>query len=424
MTKTFLLVLFFFSTKTIFSQLIPDIIIKDVNIIPLTKDTIILKKSVAIFNGKVLEINDFKKIKKNEQTKVVDGTNKYVMPGLTEMHIHLPNALKMDTFLSNLVAAGVTHVRAMYSDSPILEQRKLIESKTIKPKVYYPYLLTKNTSVRTEKQIDSLFTIVKRDKLDFVKLYSIQHRTDFNDTIFDRIMASADKKGLIVCGHYPSKISLDKVLRSGFKSIEHLAGYVDLPDNRVEKAMDLTKQYNVFNCPTLDWDVMAYDLPFPNDYHNRLIMANAPKHYIDSWDTSLASTIKSIGTEKIEKDKAAYLPTFEKKKRLLKLLNKNNTLLILGGESENIYQLEGFNMYEEMAHWQSAGISNFEILKAATINPAKFFNEDKTRGTIEPGKDANLVLLSENPLSDIKNIKTIYTTIMNGKVYLKSELLK
>ncbi len=424
MTKIIFLAALLFSTQTFFSQIVADLIIKDVNIIPLTKDTLIVKKSVAIFNGKILEINDFKKIKKNDQTKIVEGANKYVMPSLTEMHIHLPNPSKMDTFLNNLVAAGVTHVRAMYSDQAILDQRKLIESKTIKPKVYYPYLLTTNTNVRTEKQIDSLFTVVKKDKLDFVKLYSIQHRNDFNDTIFDRIMASADKKGLIVCGHYPSKISLDKVLRSGFKSIEHLAGYVDLPENRIEKAMDLTKQYNVYNCPTLDWDVMAYDLPYPNDYHNRLIMANAPKHYIDAWDANLASTIKRIGAEKIEKDKTAYLPTFEKKKRLLKLLNKNNTLLILGGESENLFQLEGFNMYEEMAHWQVAGISNYEILKAAIVNPAKFFNEDKMRGTMELGKEANLVLLNENPLADIKNIKTIYTTIMNGKVYLKSELVK
>ncbi len=411
-------------SQPLFGQAFPEIIIKDVNIIPVTKDTVLLKKSVAILNGKIVDINEFQKLKKNSKTKIINGADQFLMPGLTEMHIHLPDPEKLDTFLTTMVAAGVTHVRVMFSPSPIAEQRKLIATKTIKPRVYYPYLLTKNNPARSEKQMDSLFSKIIEDKYDFAKLYDFQYRTDFNDTVFDRLMSAANKNNVIVCGHYPANVRLSKVLNSGFKSIEHLGGYTSIPEDKIELAMELTKKNGVYNCPTLDWDVMSYDLPFPDGYHKRLIMDNAPKHYIDTWNSGLEDVFKRVGKEKIASDKNAYMPTFDKKLRLLKRLNETGNLLILGGENGNLFQLEGFNMFEEMVIWSKAGISNFDILKASVYNPAKFFNEEQVRGTVEKGKEASLIILNKNPLLNIENIKTIHTTIINGNIFYKADLLK
>ena len=126
MKKTNILFILITFSYTLFSQNAPDLVIKNINIIPITKDTILLNKSVAISNGKITAITDFKKIKINSSTTIIDGTGKYLLPGLTEMHIHLPNPNRMDTFLTTIVSAGVTHVRAMYSDYPISEQRNII----------------------------------------------------------------------------------------------------------------------------------------------------------------------------------------------------------------------------------------------------------------------------------------------------------
>lgn len=424
MKKLLILFLSFQISQTVLGQKNADLIIKDVNVISMTSDTVIKNKSIAILKGKIIDINDFAKLKKNTSTKIIDGTNKYVMPGLTEMHIHLPSSNKLDTFLTTIVAAGITHLRVMHSDENIAEQRKLITPIVIKPKIYFPYELTTKTTIKSEQQIDSLFKSIKKDKYDFIKFYSINWRKDFSDTLFDRIMKVANQNQMIVCGHYPGKVNLDKVIASGFKSIEHLGGYVGLPEDKIESAIQLTKKYNLYNCPTLDWDVMAYDLPFPDKYDQRLVFYNAPKHYITNWNKGLEEMIKRNGIEKITKGRDDYLPTFNKKMRILKRLNETGNLLILGGESENLFQLEGFNMYEEMANWSVAGISNYDILKASIVNPAKFFNEEKIRGSIEIGKDADLILLENNPLEDIKNIKTIYTTIIKGEVYHKSDLIK
>jgi len=77
-----------------------------------------------------------------------------------------------------------------------------------------------------------------------------------------------------------------------------------------------------------------------------------------------------------------------------------------------------------MLNWSKVGIDNFTILKSATVNPSLFFKEQDKWGTIEKGKDADLILLIKNPLEDITNIRTIVTTVLKGKVYKKVDLLK
>ncbi len=406
------------------AQTKPTLIIKDVSIIPMTENKVIAKKSIAITNGIITDINDFSKLVKDKNTQVIDGTNQFVMPSLTEMHSHLTEKERLDTIFTSYIAAGVTRIRVMFSEEPILKIKDVIATKALKPKIYYPFLLTKELGISSQNQFDSLFIKIKADNYDFVKLYSLQIRSNFSDTIFDRIMLSANKYNVIVCGHYPNNVRLSKVLASGFKSIEHLGGYISVPEEKMELAIELTKKYKVYNCPTLDWDVIGYDLPYPDGYAKRLIYDIAPKHYITQWDKAMQQTTVKLGAEKIMKDRLEYMPTFTKKQVILKRLNDSGSLLLLGGEAGNLYQLEGFNLYEEMINWQNAGISNYDILKATTLNAATFFNEQSKWGTLEIGKEAHLIMLSLNPLLDIKNIKSLTKIIINDTVYSKKKLLE
>src|SRR3989344_9392877 len=122
--------------------------------------------------------------------------------------------------------------------------------------------------------------------------------------------------------------------------------------------------------------------------------------------------ITETGQEKILPTKEKYLPSFKNKENILKALYENNCLLIVGSDPGGVFQMEGFNMYEEMVNWSKAGIDNYTILKSATVNPALFFNEQDKWGTVETGKDADLILLIKNPLEDITNIRTVVTTIL------------
>ena len=85
--------------------------------------------------------------------------------------------------------------------------------------------------------------------------------------------------------------------------------------------------------------------------------------------------------------------------------------------------MAGFNVHEEMLLWAKAGISNYQILLAATIVPAQFFRQDKKWGSIEIGKDGDVIILEKNPSENILNIGTVETTICNGNVYAKKVVL-
>ncbi|MCC9019493.1 amidohydrolase family protein [Flavobacterium lipolyticum] len=397
-----------------------EFIIKDINLLPMTNLDIINNKSVLIQNGKIVQIDDFKNLPKIRKIKVIQGKGKYLMPGLTEMHSHLPVESKVDTLLIENIAAGVTRLRIMNTKTPQLQLKERLKHSpnTITPKLYYSHIITRDVKYN-EIQFDSLMAEIKKNDINFIKLFSIA-----NETVFDNLMASANKNNVIVCGHYPSGIKIDKVLNSGFKSIEHLAGYDKIKDeNELNNAIKLTQERKVFNCPTLDWDLMAYDLQYPNEYKNRLTYSNLPTKYLKKWETQYSQAIEKAGLEKVLLNKEKYLPTFAYKQEIVRKLHKNNCLLLLGSDPGNSFQMNGFNMFEEMYNWSKAGIDNLTILKSATITPAIFFNEDRIWGTIEIGKSADLIVLEKNPLEDIKNITTVEMTIKEGEIYLKKELL-
>ena len=169
---------------------------------------------------------------------------------------------------------------------------------------------------------------------------------------------------------------------------------------------------------------MAADLQFPDDYKKRLVFNVANKKTLDNWETEyLQAVVESKGAENVIKNKNNYMPRFKKQQKIVKMLNDSNGNLLLGSDPGSYFQMAGFNLHQEMLDWSDAGIDNFSILKAATVNAASFFNESKIWGTIAKGFDADLIILDKNPLENITNITSVETTITNGKIYNKSNIL-
>ncbi len=410
----------------IFSQ---DIIIKDINIIPMTSDTVLAQQSVLMENGKIKEIGVYTKLKKDKNTKVIDGEGKYLMPGLADMHVHLPEEDKIEKLLLSDIAAGVTQIRVMNSSVAQLELRKKLNDNKyfIRPNIHYSHLI-KGDEAFSEYRADSLMQQIESSDIDFIKLLSLS-----DEATFDNLMRTANKHNIIVCGHFPVYqkegqpvvIDMEKVIESNFKSIEHLGGYIWLQDEeKLENALELTKENNIYNCPTLDWDVMAYDLQYPNEYKNRLTYQCLPRGITKDWEVNyLRALNKAGGKEKIIESRDKYKPRFGLKLKILKRLYEKDCLLLIGGDAGNDFQADGFNVYEEMMNWKNAGIDNYTILKSAIVTPSYFFNHQSSWGTIEAGKNAEMIILAKNPLEDIKNITTIEATIVGEKIYNNKELI-
>lgn len=403
------------------SQVTDEIIIKDATIISMTGNTAPQIKSLFIKGGKIVQIDDYLKLKHKKAATIIDAKGKYVMPGMADMHVHLPAASKIDTLLLTNLAAGITHIRVMNNEESQLETKaRLAKNKnTASPKLHYSFLVTKDMKY-TAKQFDSLVKDVKQKGYDFIKLFSIA-----DEAAFSNLMTSANKNKITVCGHFPSSVSIDKVINSGFKSIEHLGGYDKIKDStQLNAAIKLSKEKGMYNCPTLDYDVMAAYQSFPDDYKNRLVFSFAPKKLLDAWESEYKKGVEENGgADKILEFKNKYNPVFKNKLSIIKKLADANCNLLMGSDPGSPFQMAGFNVHEEMLLWSKAGISNYEILRAATIIPAQFFGQEKKWGSVEIGKDGDVIILEKNPLENILHIGTVETTICNGKVYRKKEIL-
>lgn len=424
--KKILILSFLFNWFNFFGQ---EIIIKNANIISVNEGKISKNQSILISDGKILQIGNFKHLfQKKPKSRIINAEGKYIMPGLADMHVHLTEKGKIDNQLLNFIAAGVTHIRVMNSDSDQLEisQKKKNRIYNFAPNIFFSKVI-KRGETYNKSQADSLMNDIKNNGLSFIKLFGLS-----NEDTFNNIMSAAQKNNVIVCGHYPvyvkegkgKIISLDTVLKKQFKSIEHLAGYLYYPEDQLDRLIKLTKENNIFNCPTLDWDIISNDLYYPTKYKDRITYKLLPKRIIENWEIQYSLAIeKAGGVEKVIENRDKYSATFTKKTNLLKKLYDSNCLLLLGGDSGNTFQADGFNLYEEMVNWSNVGIDNYTILKSATYNAAKFFNQENKWGSVKENYDADLILLDKNPVDDIKNITSIRYTIFGGKVIANQDLI-
>jgi imidazolonepropionase-like amidohydrolase len=402
-----------------------NLIIKDVNLVSVENKNI-EKTSIVIQNGIIVTIADYSSIKKMVKdlpTKIINAKGKYCIPGLADMHVHLPNRSKMDSFINFNLAAGITQIRVMNYADDFVEAKDQVSKIQIAPNMHFGYIIKRETKLN-DLNIDSLILDYKNRGFSFIKLFSLS-----DENTFDMLMKAANKNGIIVCGHYPKysqfgkfkMIDFQKVAESGFRSIEHLAGYNMNIEESLKEQIIFTKRNNVFNCPTIDWDVIAYKTLSIDEYKLRMAYQLLPKRITENWKIeSHFDNLDSIKKLTIIENRKKI----DQKIELLKKLDQHECPLILGSDGGGVFQPDGFNMYEEMMHWEKAGISPRSILKACTINAAKFFNEEDKWGSIQIGKEGSLVLLTKNPLLKIENMSTIFSTIHKGKIYIKKELIK
>ena len=93
-----------------------------------------------------------------------------------------------------------------------------------------------------------------------------------------------------------------------------------------------------------------------------------------------------------------------------------------GTDSYDPYSFPGFSLHQELEQLVQAGLSNAEALATATLNPAEYFGLTKDYGAISEGKIADIVLLNNNPLEDIRHTQSIEALVFNGALYSRSEL--
>ena len=400
-------------------------LITNVNIIPMYKDTILKSKMVFIKDGIIQKIADT--ILKDGVQKF-DGQNKFLAPGLIDMHVHIWDRYELGLYLSN----GVTAVRNLWG----MPMHLRIKEDANTGKIYSPIIVTTgpkltgpefigddNLNLLNPKEAKEKIISYKERGYDLIKTYY-----GLDKEIFDAVIEQTKKSDMDIVAHPSQKVSFSYHLNSQIKSIEHAEEIVqqalkfDLDTTKLRGIIDtISESKHTSYCPTLIvfkniHNMMGNDSILdsePIKYMNPLIKKVDSEMEFERWYNTKVNDSSAL--HRIEKQHKFHLTIVE-------LLHKANVNLICGTDAGIGVTVPGFSIHKELQLYKEAGLSNYEVLKTATVNPTKTHSHFESLGTIEEGKTANLLVLDTNPLDDLSALSEPSTIFIKGKKINRDKL--
>jgi imidazolonepropionase-like amidohydrolase len=380
-------------------------ILENVNIIPMNKDTIFKNQSVLIKDGKILRIVESKKIQPPSNAEIIDGTGKYLIPGLTDMHVHFFNQNDLILFVAN----GVTTVRNMMGNQTHLNIRDKIKKNTI----FGPGIFTTGPYIYQLNDINQAKTIVpecKKSGYDYLKIFG-----SITDECYSEIMKQSRIYGIKAVGHLPYFDGLKAAIEERQYTIEHIliliskeGGFFDSIDTKenINEKLRMLAQSGTWLCPTIT--PALYDKSYKNKEY---ILKNSQFRYIHP-----AEFMKWYGNP-FKDDNYDDLVN-QSIKKFLDMKGK----ILLGTDCGIGFIMPGFTVHDELRNFVNAGLTPYQALKAGTYNAADCLGTLDNSGTIEINKIADFVLLNGNPLENINNTRNIEGVMLKGVWFSKNEL--
>jgi len=383
--------------------------------------------------------------------QVVDARGAYVIPGLWDMHTHAffgeRTPESRDLILPLFIANGVTGIRDMGSAlEPVLRARadvaahRLLGPRMIVsgpmldgPQVSFPASVAIATPADGSRAVDAL----AHRGVDFVKIQSGVPRE-----AYFAIAEEARKVAIRFDGHVPDAIRASEAIAAGQRTFEHLIGIFEASSSDEDKYItdkydggtkrpgsflttyDPTREAQIiqqiavartWQCPTLFWErgqwlVDTVDVTSDHD------LAYAAKSWIAKWPESRASILKGLASDPHPVREQFVAHELD----VVRKLHAARVPFLAGTDTPaGVGVLPGVSLHLELERFVAAGFTPLEALQTATLNPALFYDKLADYGSVQPGRVADLVLLTANPLSDIRNTRTIAGVIADGR-YLSS----
>jgi len=443
------------------------LVIKRVTVIDATGRSSEPNMTVIVDGDRIIAIGPSRKTHIPRKAIVVDGTGKFLIPGLWDMHVHGASDARAPWSHLLFLANGVVGVRDMSGPPDAQAWRAThLSHQDPSPTIYLgspiidgPNPVWPESVVVTDEAQGRKVVEQQRDRgADFIKVYSRLSRN-----AYFAIADEANKCGIPFEGHVPESVTAAEASDAGQKSIEHLTRVAD-GCSKEEKSIDFEMQQQealfrapgatlaakidsgksiirlnmrvvetfddataqslfalfvknrTWQCPTLTLLRAQINDPLPAN-HPRLKYLS--REVRAKWD---AGYYKNVPPE----PRAAIVELnklqFDESKRLVGLMYRAGVPILAGTDAMNPQCFPGFGLHDELALLVDAGLSPLAALQAATRNAADFMGQLDRRGTIEVGKTADLVLLDKDPLADIHNTRSIQAVVLSGKLHPRREL--
>ena len=430
------------------------IVINHVTIINPGASSVRADQAVVILGDRITGIFDAAKFQPAKNARVIEGKGQYLIPGLWDMHVHsafgdwFPGG--RDIILPLFIANGVTGVRDMGGDLPVLmEWRKQISAgQIIGPRMiisgpmldgYLPggkLRFPSSVAVTTPASAVAAVDLLKAQGVDFIKVQSV-----ISHDAYLAAATEAHKRGLPIVGHVPDTVRIKEVVEAGQKSIEHLMGIFEgcsteedkfvrgegnlklllttQDQQRCDVLTRLLARNQTWQVPTLAWQRGGTFLD-QRDLKHQPLEKYVPAYWRDvTWRRFTDEMMPDLLRDPLTLREQYFASNL----RMVGALHRAGVPFMAGTDSApGVYIMPGFSLHDELANFVEAGFTPMESLQTATSNPAKFLGRESSDGSVERGKVADLVLLSANPLDDIRNTQKITAVIASGQLFDRAAL--
>lgn len=437
-----------------------NLFITNVTVIDVATGKAVPKQTVAIKGDRVTAVVPADKVTVPALAKVIDGTGKFLIPGLWDMHAHIADKSYSDWFLRY----GITSVRHMLALNPLQPQTKAADPATgpVAPRVVianqildgpdtvFKWPLRTNVVIAADaKAARVAVREIQKKGNDFVKVYSWLPREAYFAAVEE-----AKQLSMPVAGHIPISITVAEASDAGQLTIEHLDGiavvcskleerhftqlravggtktdsstgwriYVEAHEHfDADKADALFKKFvknGTWHVPTLIQTRQMARLA-DEDVIDPDVEKELPKFLTFFWKREVTAegvSVPSMGVRFNRKDLRDRGALIRGDIELVRRMHKAGVRLLAGTDTTAPFVVPGLALHEELRLLVQAGLTPTEALRAATLDPARCLKMDDRLGTIEAGKFADLVLLGKNPLNDIGNTRTVEEVVVGGRV--------
>lgn len=457
------------------------LVLKRANIIDIENGRVVPHQTIVIVGSRIVAIGSSSEVALPTSSQVVDAAGKYIIPGLWDMHVHIPGANAFDgltgvEFLPIYVAQGITGVRDMGADCSASEcdrwmrkpgeiarlRNDISAGRLLGPRIVSPGPIVDGPNPVHQGSLivgdaDSARRVVRAlgaAGAPFIKVYDRVPREAY--------MALADesrKLGISFVGHVPVSVSALEASDAGQETLEHLwlvlegcssvgpellarrrrrdaaatrrdttfsfaADYLDLTRRTIEtydpavcQALALRFRENGTWMVPTNAGTWGSAMAGDSSFAHRSEFARVPR-WLQNALAPFVLRDSHRAADEIEQRRRWH----QHKLKIVSLMYGAGVQFLAGTDNPGAYTFPGFSLHDELALFVEAGLSPLQALQTATLLPARYLNATDSLGHVAAGKVADLVLLDANPLEDIRNTRRINAVVVNGRYFDQAAL--
>jgi len=383
--------------------------------------------AVRVSSGKIVSVEPDRAVKSQPGAKIVDGSGKFLIPGLWDMHVHMSDI--GEVAFPILVTYGVTSVRDMGGDPEVVRgfRDRIERGEVLGPRVKFcgpmlegkweqkPGARTDHWAVASIAEANAVVRRLAADGVDCIKI-----RSYLNSEVYFALATAAAEHHLPLVGHAPWGIDPIESSRAGQRSYEHAFypwPWSTVPDERKKEIEDTFRKNSSMIVPTLiAWETFRFDVATISEVVNDTTGKSDPR--LRQVSPSLRKNWK-IGVEErasMKPGTPGWNKAIDDVYEQVAEMHEHGVGIMTGTDTGSTMVYPGASLHQELKLLVAkCRFPPMDALLAATTMPAKFFHMAEQVGTIEPGKVADMILLSANPLEDIGNVQKIEGVVLRGQ---------